>query len=343
VADAWRRIQRFDLQGKVLGQVAAGRANDHASTSTSTLEPDVFVVTDEAVARLGDSGSPRWRWPIPTAGDDFAWGVGLDYDPISDRLAVLDLGGQRMWFLTGDGVEEGDWSFRPAAGASVPLWDLARAPSGYFVVNRSSDSIELRDASVGSVRAAWRVPGTPLRVASDRQGNAYVLNRHGWVLKQDPAGATLAAGRAGRAGDRRSRPVDLAVDDLGRVLVADMGLDRIEVYEVDPGGEPGELPTFEPTCEARGDKWADPTNLTLGETTAITLRVDGVWPGVIPRNDVVLVIDHSGSMTGQRKMEDAKDAAKGAAMVAAKDAAKDAAMGRVTAPVVDKARLAFSG
>lgn len=309
VADSWRRVQRFDLDGGVLGQVAAGQANDHASAGAGGVGADVFVAGDTSISRLDADGVARWRYDLPTTGSDYAWAVALDYDPDGNRLAALDLGGQRLRYLSADGSETGGWSFRPAPGASVPLWDLSGSGDDVFVVNRSSDSLERRDAATGAVVDAWRVPGRPLRVAAGPAGEPFVLNRHGWVLKYGPTGDLRAAWRAGEAGHPSSRPVDLGVDDRGRVLVADAGLDRIEIYALDPAAAPGEVPSFEPTCEAIGDKQADPTRLALGDTTTITLRVDGRCPSLTPQNDVVLVIDHSGSMSVETKMDDAKDAA----------------------------------
>ena len=47
-----------------------------------------------------------------------------------------------------------------------------------------------------------------------------------------------------------------------------------------------------------GDKVAAPTRLLLGQTTALTLRINGDCPQVESRSDIVLVIDYSGSMFG---------------------------------------------
>jgi len=311
VADRWPRVQVFDAAGTAVRQLPASRLADAAPA------PDggAFVSADAEVARVAADGTVAWRYALPVTMGDYAWAVALDYDRARDRLAVLDLGGQRVVYLSGAGTPAGNWSFRPAPGASLALWDLAPAPAaspapgGHYIVNRGADTIERRPAGGGQVAAAWRVPGRPVRVAADAAGNAYVLNWFGWVLKYDAGGDLRAAWSARDAGDDRSEPADLAVDGRGRVLVADGGLDRVRVYEPDPGGAPGALPDFEPACRAGGEKAADPVRLNLGEETTITLRVAGDCPPVGTKSDVVLVIDHSGSMAGA-KMDAAKDAAK---------------------------------
>ncbi|MFN2114328.1 MAG: VWA domain-containing protein [Anaerolineae bacterium] len=309
VADAWRRIQRFDLDGNVLGQVPVGRANDMSPGPPNTDGSTVLVATDASLARLTADGLPLWQFDVPSSGADYAWLVAAAYDSVTRSAAALDLGGQRVRLLSEDGDDVGGWSFRPGGGASLALWDLAWSSRGAYVVNRGSDSVELREHGGGAVIAAWAVPGSPVRVAAGPDGNAYVLNRHGWLWKYDPSGTLLAVWRAGDVADPRSRMVDVAVDATGRVLAADAGLDHIEVYAPDPHGEPGAVPDFEPACEAVGDKWASPHEIALGEQVRITLRIDGRCPSLRPMNDVVLVIDHSGSMSVEGKMEAAQDAA----------------------------------
>lgn len=316
VADRWLRVQIFDAAGRALSQLPAGRLSDLAPA------PDggAFVAADSDVFRINPDGSTAWRQTLPTSGGDYAWAVALDYDALGDRLAVLDLGGQRVAFLTGAGTAVGGWSFRPAPGASVPLWDFARSADSYFVINRNADTLERRARESGKLTAGWRVPGRPVRVAADAAGNAYVLNWFGWVLKYDAGGDLRAAWSAKDTADDRSEPADLAVDAAGRVLVADSGLDRVSIFTLDPAGTPPPLPDFEPACSATGDKTADPTRLFLGEETQITLTIGGNCPPVGSKSDVLLVIDHSGSMLGP-----SLDAAKAAAdaFVGAMDLGQD--------------------
>lgn len=304
VLDSWRRAQRFDASGQAVAQIPVGAVND--------LEPapddGVHVVRDGEALRLVADGSATWRYPLPATGNGYPWGVSLAWDRTDDRLAVLDLGGQRVHFVDGRGQPVGSWSFRPAAGAEAMLWDLAPAPNGYYFVNRKSDVLERRSRA-GVVLAAWPVPGGPIRVASDGAGHAFVLNRHGWIWKYTPGGALLAVWLAADGAPEESQPSDLAVDEAGRVLVTDTRRNVVAVFALDPTAAPGDIPTFEPRCTPRGDKAADPTALLLGAEATITLTVSGSCPGVANQADIALVLDHSGSMAPAGKLDAAQQAA----------------------------------
>jgi Mg-chelatase subunit ChlD/DNA-binding beta-propeller fold protein YncE len=304
VTDSWRRVQRYDAAGLPTSQTPVGAAND------VTAGPDggVHVVRDGEVLRLAADGQVTWRYVLPAAAGDYAWGVALDWNEAQDRLAVLDLGGQQVRLLNGTGQPSGSWSFRPAPGTFALLWDLAPAPGGYYVVNRKADTLERRSPA-GVVEASWSVAGGPLRVASDAAGNAFVLNRSGWVWKYTPAGVLRAVWQVS-LDPESSQPADLTVTSDGRVIVADARLDELAVFALDPNGNPGSVPRFEPTCRATGAKTADPTQLYLGEETTIRLQVGGGCPAVESLADIVLVIDHSGSMGPMGKLDAAKVAAK---------------------------------
>lgn len=291
LADRWPRIQRFDGQGQAVDQVPVGRVGDLAPAADGGL----WVVDEDQARRYATDGTLGSRAVLsPTLGG-YSWLVALSAD--ASGPAALDVGGQRLVRLGATGILTPTWRFAPEGAAAIALWDLAPASEGWFLVNRSSDSLELREPISGTLQHAWSVPGRPLRVASNPVGEAFVLNAHGWVLKYAADGSLLAAWDA-RAGEPQSQPADLTVDAAGRLLVADAGLDRIAIFEPDPAGDPGPTPSFEPACGARGDKRADPTRLVLGQETEITLEIGGSCPAVIPENDVVLVIDHSGSMQG---------------------------------------------
>lgn len=305
LADRWPRVQLLDAAGRAQRQLAAAGLNDMAAAADGTL----FVATDDAVLASSADGSPAWRHDPALSGGDYAWLVALGYDEAAARLSVLDLGGQRLIRLGPDGRAAGGWSFRPAPGAATTLWDLALAGSAVYTVNRSADTLERRDAADGRVLAAWPVPGRPLRVAADAAGQAYVLNWFGWVLKYAPDGGLRAAWPVAAPGEAGSEPTDLALDPEGRVLVADGGLDQVAVFAPDPAGQPVALPDFEPACRATGAKRAEPSVLWLGEEATVTLEVGGSCPALASRSDVLLVLDHSGSMAGA-PLDAAKDAAK---------------------------------
>ncbi len=306
VSDSWRRLQELDSSGKATAQTPVGTIND-AAVGPGT---DLFVARDTELARVSRDGDTIWTWPID-AGSGYAWAVSLAYDPVADVIGALDLGSQRIHVLTGSGDEVASWPFEAGSGTSpLPLWDVSfsRSPRVLYTLNRRSDTIEVRDAGQGLVARTWQVPGGPIRLDADAGGSVYVLSRAGWAWKYDYQGQLMAVWPVGDSLDPRSRPTDIAVDDLGRVLVADQGLDRIEVYENDPSSEPHPIPSLDPACRGVGDKSADPVLLTLGEETTIELWIGGNCPSVTNTADVVLVMDHSGSMAGP-KIEAAQAAA----------------------------------
>ena len=307
VADRWRRAQVFAADGTPIDQIAAGGINDLA------VAPDggIFVVRDASVARMARDGTTVWEDRFTPQGGDFPWAVATDYAARGDQLVVLDLGRQRLLTFRADGTAALGPSIRPAPGASAALWDVAidRLSGDLLTVNRAAGALEVRDPTTSAVRTAWAVPGEPMRVAAGPNGHAFVLNRHGWVLKLAADGRIIAAWRAGDPADEASAPSDLTVDNLGRVLVTDAGRGAVEVWEPDPGGTPGVLPDFEPACQPIGSKVAAPGRVTLGETITVTLSVAGTCPPTRTRADIVLVIDVSGSMIGPNI-----DAAKAAAL-----------------------------
>ena len=62
-------------------------------------------------------------------------------------------------------------------------------------------------------------------------------------------------------------------------------------------------------CSIVPDKTASPSRILLGEQVTVTLNLEGVCPRVSKRVDVVLVIDRSSSMSRDRKLVLAKEAA----------------------------------
>ena len=295
VADRWPRLQLFDDQGQARRQVPGGRVED------LTVLPDGTLLT---------AGEDTLWWSEPQNGRvlgvttptllrDYRWMVAAAADPTGGALA-LDLGGQALWHWSDPAGEATlRWTWTSTDTQRVALFDLAPGPSGrLWTVNRSTDSVELRDLATGRPVGAWSLPGRPVRVAADVAGNAFVLNAFGWVLKLAADGRVLAAFDARGDAPESGGPTDLTVDGAGRVLVSDGARSQVRVYAPDPAGSPGTLPDFAPRCRALGDKVAAPTRLLLGQTTALTLRINGDCPQVESRSDIVLVIDYSGSMFG---------------------------------------------
>lgn len=132
------------------------------------------------------------------------------------------------------------------------------------------------------------------------QGVFFVLTADEWVFKFARDGEALAAWSIEReAGPGRYR--DLTVDDRGRVLVPDGAGDRVLVFDRADG------PVTEPVPDPRGgpctvepDKIARPARLPLGATTTVTLTLAADCGEAHAMLDVVLAIDASCMMTGDR-------------------------------------------
>lgn len=76
-----------------------------------------------------------------------------------------------------------------------------------------------------------------------------------------------------------------------------------------PRSVPAQGPSQDPTCTVAHDKTAAPAEILLGETVTVTLAVTGTCPTKLVPADVILVLDRSGSMVRDGKIEAAKAAA----------------------------------
>jgi Mg-chelatase subunit ChlD len=218
--------------------------------------------------------------------------VAIDAD--GDRLAVLDLLGQEVWLLGSDWTERARWSF--SAGGFKGVMDLAIAGDRIYLVNQQSSELEFWTAD-GLFLKSVRVTSGPLRVAAGPDGAAYVLTGAGWVFMYGPDGEPLGAWPAGAPKDR---PADIDVGSDGRAYIADPD-GEIRVFALERGA-PAQLPppTGDKACALLRDKGAEPREIWIGESVEVQLRVDGECPVERKTADVVLAIDHSGSMSGNK-------------------------------------------
>jgi len=94
---------------------------------------------------------------------------------------------------------------------------------------------------------------------------------------------------------------DIVLDLNDRVLVTDPVQRRVHVYDL-PDEVPPETPPALPTpslrtCAVTGDKRAWPERVTLGDTATITLTLAATCPDTLGSVDLMLVLDHSGSIS----------------------------------------------
>lgn len=122
------------------------------------------------------------------------------------------------------------------------------------------------------------------------------------------------------AGPGRYRDITVGPDE--RVFIPDGQHDRVLVFAPgppDPSPEPIPPPSG-PACRFSPAKAASPVRLALGDTTDVTLWVEGACPASVQRLDVVLVFDASCQMGGDR-LGRARDAA--VALIRAADLERD--------------------
>ncbi|MCG8275485.1 gluconolaconase [Stenotrophomonas sp. NLF4-10] len=172
---------------------------------------------------------------------------------------------------------------------------------------------------------------TPSGIALDRHGNLYVADTGNHAIRKvTPRGevTTLAGGGVPGFADGNGRdarfngPMGVAVDDAGRVYVADTWNDRIRAIEPDgrvwtlAGGDrpgwadgQGDQARFDTPTDlklaADGTLWvADMNNdalRTLTPAGAVTTRIGGPWSARALRGPMTLALTHDGvAYVGER-------------------------------------------
>lgn len=246
--------------------------------------------------------------PHPGLGERPPWLSTLAWDSVSRRLTVF-------WDVASTAVRRYDSrgtrsnGFAPAFDTDC-YWDHEYRAGDAFVLNRTKRTIEqYRDGS-------RILPDVPLPVAAERMaigpdGSLFVLARRQFVYRLDRAGGVLDIWDAGSAlpGGDPWGVRDLAVGTDGRVYVADAATGSLRIFAPRPRGDVPINPPLPPdaACQIVPNKWASPTRLLLGEQTQVTLSLDGSCPFLSESADIVLVVDRSDSMKGE-KLEAAREA-----------------------------------
>jgi len=290
--------------------------------TTRALEPDMLTRRDRTGERIPDF---LW-WNTAIAFLDRDVDPIRPHAPVPLRLAVLDTGRQRLIIRRGlEAVVRCDTGcvaatasplqapqliagaeLNPPSQAFRAFRDVSYDPSGgLWVLARDGGVLRFDDRGRprGEIALAGlrNRPAEALAVGSE-SGSAviFVLTADEWVFKFDGSGRPLAAWDLdAAAGPGRYR--DVTLDPGGRVLVPDGAGDRIVVFERvdDPAPQPIPDPRGAP-CEVTPGKVAAPARLPLGATTGVTLVLAGDCGAAHEMLDVVLAIDASCMMTGDR-------------------------------------------
>lgn len=258
-----------------------------AGSNTYALNQDGIVFRD----MLGKPG------PFATTWTQLAGGARtpIAIDAWAEDLAVLDLMAQEVLWLGPDFAERGRWSF--SAGGFKGIMDLALGNGRVYLADQQSGALEVWTVE-GDFVGRVPIASGPSRVAAGPDGSAFVLNGAGWVVVVGPDAQPRGAWPAGAPKDR---PTDIDVAPDGRVHLAD-ARGEVRIYAADPGAvAPLPPPVSETACATLRDKAAVPREIWIGESVEVQLRVDGECPSERKSAEVILAIDRSGSMAGEKQ------------------------------------------
>lgn len=304
VLDRAPRVQAFTPDGTAIGQLSLGGVGAVDAGPDGT----VYVAHGSNVGAYALGGARRWQAAIGARGDGSA--IALAYDNAARQVVALDAVAGRLNRFTLDGAAAGGVAL-PGDPDSRAIWaDLAVDAAGNaYALDRLLGAVT-RVAPDGTARPQVAGAGGR-RVAARPDGIALTLGRDGWVRGYDAGGSRLFAFDARRPDlTPATSPADLAVDAGGDVYVADRTADVITRWRWDPAATPAPPPESQATCDAGADKVATPAEVRLGESVEVRLAVRGrcgAQVATVPL-DVLLIVDRSGSMAGER-IRIARDAA----------------------------------
>lgn len=301
VLDLGPRVQRYGSDGVVVDQLEQTDPLDADADAEGTL----FVMQGSGV-RAVPAGAPAGRtgW-YAGLGDPMALAVGPrseQAEPGEEALHVLGADGTLRALSPADGSRLGEALLETITEEKAFWADLALDPEGYaYALDRRGPAITVR--APDGAQSAFRLPRRGRRIAATPDGHVLLLDRDGWVRRftraGDPAGA-FDATRFDLA--VASSPSDLTVDAAGRVYVTDRKADLISLYDWDAAAMPQEPPDDSTTCRAYPDKTASPPEIWIGETVDVSLTARGGCGSDVLTEplDIVLIIDESGSMNGEK-------------------------------------------
>lgn len=296
VIDAEPRVQTFAPTGEVLTALPVAGAIDTAAAAEGVL----IVLADGTLTARGPTGSSLWSRPAPPSA------VALGLIRASATVAVLTSDGNVHLYDAGDGSDLPGLRLPDPPGVDPvigALWrDLAVDDAGaLYALCARSDTV----TRIGVARdvTTFAVGGDPTRLTVTGDGFVLVLGRDGWVRRYDAAGSPGGALDAVRFDfTTDSVPADLAAAGDGSLFVADRRADLISRYVWNPSAPPTVAPDETAACRHYPDKRAAPSEIWLGETVDVRLTVRGGC-GRQELNeplDVILIVDESGSMQGER-------------------------------------------
>jgi len=305
--DVWvlsgEEILRLRSDGSPVGSATANGAREIAVDDAGRA----YGLRGKAVFQLNTWG-PQWQQLIagdyhPLIGERPPYLATLAWNDRESRISVIwdiDTVAVRDYTVTG--------GERAGLGVQFPshvYWDIDYRAGEAYLLNRSTNRVEVYAG--GAVVADIPLPAPTERIAVGPAGTVFALSHRAWIYRLDRDGGVLDAWDA-TDGQPGGEVHDLTADSTGRVLAVDPNYGSVRVYALGPVDDRGVLPPPPPDdrCTVVPNKTAAPTFVRLGELTQVTLTVDGSCPQSAESVDVVLVVDRSNSMSGE-KIEAARD------------------------------------
>lgn len=295
------RIQRFDAEGGIIDQIQLADAIDSAGAADGRL----FVLAQGRLLAYASDGMPLWTRPVAP------YAQALAYEAAGDSLALLDADGYLLRYAASDGLTGPRLRLDAPPGPEPDWIDLAAAGDGaLYALERRAPALVRLDPD--GRQTSFPIGGGARRLGATPDGAALTLGRDGWVRRFAADGSPEGGFDALRFDvASASDPVDLAAGPDGRVYVVDRKAGFISRYRLEPGARPAEPPDAADGCRNYPDKTASPPLIWLGETVDVRLTLRGGCGSLASNEplDIVLIIDESGSMTGE-KIRIAREAAR---------------------------------
>ncbi len=322
VDSAIDRVRRYETEGSFAGLVDGGAADEiDLATDGSIYLGRAPILGDVRLRKLAADGNPVWDKPC-----DCISGLGIASGPGDQRVMVTDA------FRRGlQGFDQSRMRTSPVISYTVAnagyawLVDVDSGPDGR-AYGAGGDAAEHDvyvfdpEARPGSgPLASWDLEGagrSAERISVSPEGSVFVLGFDGRVDVFEDDGTPLALLDLDPApGFGYLQPRDIAAGPDRRLYLLDGASDRVMVYEpraVTATPTPTTEP--EPPCVVRGNKSAAPDLVAIDEDVRVELSLDiECRPGTEPRADIVLILDRSNSMAGNRpgeKLYEARAAAR---------------------------------
>ena len=263
----------------------------------------VYGLRSNSVFQLNSWGA-EWTKVIPgefhpLIGDRPPYLSAMAWNGVGNRVSVVhDMDKVFVTDYAPAGATSGGLPLRNSSPPHV-YWDIDFHAGEAFVLNRSTNFVEVYSGDTYVTEIP--LPARTERIAVGPEGTVFALSGREWVYRVNREGGVLDAWDA-TDGIPGAEVFDITVDPSGRVYLVDGPNESVRVYGLAEREDPTISPPPPPDmrCQMVVDKTADPTYLRLGEMTQVTLSLGGTCPQSSEKADIVLVVDRSNSMTGEK-------------------------------------------